>query len=81
MKFYIGDKVSWYDHDDEPERTGEIYEVDHDLDYYFAVDDLPNSSGIIMSHGSPGRNFKLVSRSADNPAPTNDNVVCLDDWR
>jgi len=83
MKFYEGDKVSWVNHDDEPIRTGVIYEVDHDLNYYFAVDDLPNGSGIIMSHGSPGKNFKLVSRAEDSPmdnaAPSN--VVCLDDWR
>lgn len=79
MKFYEGDKVSWVNHDDEPTRTGVIYEADHDLDYYFAVDDLPNSSGIVMSHGSPGRHFKLLSRSTDSTVDSN--VVRLDDWR
>jgi len=79
MKFYIGDKVSWVNYDDEPKCTGVIYEVDHDLDYYFAKDDQPNSRGVIMSHGSPGKNFKLLSRSTDSTEDSN--VVCLDDWR
>ncbi len=83
IKYQIGDRVTWQDWPDEPMRTGEIYEADHELDYYFALDDLPNSDGVRMSHGAPGRHFLGYAddHEFDISGPGADNVIHLDAWR
>ena len=77
MQYEVEDHVRWIVHDDEPERTGTVYEADHECDYYFIKVDLREGETIQMSSGMPGRNILGLVE----PKHRDDNVVSLAEFK
>lgn len=57
VQYEVKDKVRWIVYDDEPERTGIVYEADHEIDYYFIKVDLKKGETVQMSCGMPGKSI------------------------